>query len=99
MKKERNMAEVLANDDGLDDMEVSEYGNQDRTLILKSEPSSRRVKLMAEGAKSIRCICCCQVKLLAEAEESEGGWVCEDCVPIHRSFNFHKSSREPSTVP
>ncbi len=95
MKKERNTAEILASDDGLDDIELSEGGDHDRTLILKAEPPSRRVQLMARGAKLIRCICCRQIKLLAAAEESEEGWICEDCTPIQGSFDFRRTQAEP----
>ncbi len=81
MKKERSTAEIL----GLDDMELSECEGQDRTLVLKAEPPSRRVQLIARGVKLIRCIRCHQSKLLAAAEESEEGWICEDCIPISGS--------------
>ncbi len=82
MKKERNTAEILGSDNGLDDRELWELGGYDRTLILKAEPPSRRVKLIAQGAKSIRCICCRRIRPLAVAEESEEGWICRDCIPI-----------------
>jgi hypothetical protein len=82
MKKGRDTAEILGADNGLDDIELSEDGGHERTLILKAAPRSRRVQLIAHGAKLIRCICCHQIKALAEAEESEDGWICEDCIPI-----------------
>jgi hypothetical protein len=81
MKKERNTAEILGSDGELDDIELSEGIGQERTLILKAVPRSRRVQLIAQGAKEIRCICCGQIRPLARAEESGEGWVCEDCVP------------------
>jgi len=80
MKKGRNTAEILASDDEFDDIELSEGGDQDRTLILKATPRSRRVQLIEQGAKEIRCIRCRQIRSLARAEESEEGWICEDCV-------------------
>ena len=82
MKKGRDTAEILASNDGLDDIELSEDGGHERTLILKAAPRSRRVQLLAQGAERIRCICCHQIKPLAVAEESEEGWICEDCIPI-----------------
>jgi LSD1 subclass zinc finger protein len=82
MEKGRDAAEILVGDDGLDDIELSEDGGHDRTLVLKAEPRSRRVQLIARGAKLIRCICCHQIKPLAESEESEEGWICEHCIPI-----------------
>jgi len=81
MKKGRNTAEILGSEDEFDDIELLEEENQERTLILKAAPRSRRIQLMAQGAKEIRCIRCHQIKPLAGAEESEEGWFCEDCVP------------------
>jgi LSD1 subclass zinc finger protein len=81
MKKGRNTAEILDSDDEFYDIELSEGEGQERTLVLKAAPRSRRIQLMAQGAKEIRCICCHQIKSLAGAEESEEGWFCEDCIP------------------
>jgi len=81
MKKGRNTAEILGSDGEHDDIELSEGGGQERTLILKAVPRSKKVQLMAQGAKEIRCICCDQIKPLAGAEEFEEGWICEDCLP------------------
>ena len=84
MKKKRDTAEILGSDDKLDkldDIELSEDGGHERTLILKAAPRSRRVQLIAQGAKLIRCIGCHQIRPLAEAVESEEGWICEDCIP------------------
>ena len=80
MKKGRNTAEILGSDDEFDDIELSEDGDHERTLILKAAPPSRRVQLIAHGAREIRCICCYEIRSLAGAEESEEGWICEDCV-------------------
>jgi hypothetical protein len=79
MKKERNTAEIFASDDELDDIELLEGGGHERTLILKAAPRSRKVQLIAHGAEKIRCTCCYQIMPLAEAEESEEGWICEHC--------------------
>ena len=81
MTKGRNTAEILGSNGELDDIELSEGGDQERILILKAAPRSRRVQLIAQGAKEIRCICCDQIRSLAGAVESEEGWICEDCVP------------------
>ena len=81
MKKGRNTAEILRDDDWLDDMELWEGGRQERTLILKAEPPSRKVQFMAHGVKEIRCTCCGRIRPIAGAEEAEEGWVCEDCLP------------------
>jgi hypothetical protein len=80
MRKGKNTAEVL-DDYELDDIELAdnEY-QQERTLVLKAAPPSRREQLLAHGVVEIRCICCDQIKLLAGAEDAEEGWVCEDCV-------------------
>ena len=77
MEKRRNTAEVLAGDGK--DMELSKGEGQERTLILKAVPRSRKGELIARGAKEIRCIYCRQIMPLAGAKESTGGWVCEDC--------------------
>ncbi len=82
MKKVRNTAEILDDDGELDDIELSEGGGHERTLIFKAAPRSRKLQLLAQGAEKIRCICCHQIRLLVVAEESEQGWVCEDCIPI-----------------
>jgi len=81
MKKARNTAKILGSDVELDDIELSDGGGQERTLILKAVPRSKRVQLIEQGAKEIRCICCHQFRSLAGAEESEEGWICEDCLP------------------
>ena len=81
MTKGRNTAEILDSDDELDGIELSDNQYQERTLILKAAPPSRRAQLIAHGAIEIRCACCGQIKSLAKAEESEEGWICEDCVP------------------
>jgi hypothetical protein len=81
MKRGRNTAEILDNDGGLDDMELSDGECQERTLILKAEPTSRKVQFMARGVKEIRCTCCAQIRPIADAEQSEEGWMCEDCLP------------------
>jgi len=79
MKKERNTAENLGSDEELDDIELLEDEDQERTLTLKAAPRSRRFQLMAQGAREIRCFYCNQIKPLSGAEESEEGWYCEDC--------------------
>lgn len=79
MKKERNTAEIIGSD-GEFDIEPSGSEGQQRTLILKAPPRSRKGELMAKGAKEIRCINCNQIKSLAGAEESGEGWVCKECV-------------------
>jgi len=81
MKKAKNTAEIFGNDDELDEIELPEGGGQERLLILKTAPRSRRVQLIAQGAREIRCISCVQIRPLAGAEETEEGWICEDCMP------------------
>ena len=90
MKKARNTAEILGSDGDLADTELSEGGGQERTLILKAVPRSRRVQLIAQGAMEIRCIYCDQIRPLAGAEESEEGWICEDCVPAMMQDEIHQ---------
>ncbi len=51
MKKERNTAENLGSDEELDDIELLEDEDQERTLTLKAAPRSRRFQLMAQGAR------------------------------------------------
>ena len=81
MEKGRNMAEILGDDGEIDYSKLPDSGSQERTLIFKAAPRSRRGELIARGAKEIRCLYCRQIKPLARAEESEEGWICEDCVP------------------
>jgi hypothetical protein len=81
MKNGGNTAEIFDNDDVLDDMETFDEECQERTLILKAEPPSRKAQLMAHGVKEMRCICCGQIRPIAGAEDSEDGWICEECVP------------------
>ena len=54
MKKGRKTAEILGSDDEFND-ELPEDGDHERTLILKAAPPSRRVQLIAHGAREIRC--------------------------------------------
>ncbi len=89
MKKGRNTAEILGSDEEFDDLELSEDGGREETLILKA-PRPLRVQLIKQGAREIRCACCYQIRPLARAEESEGGWVCEDC---HRKAATAKRTR------
>jgi hypothetical protein len=81
MKKKKNTAEALDSDSEFDDIELSDGKYQERTLVFKAAPPSMRVQLMAHGAIEIRCTCCNRIMPLAGAEESEEGWICEDCVP------------------
>ena len=81
MKKGRNTAKILGSDVELDDIGLSDGGGQERTLILKAAPRPRRLQLIEQGAQEMRCICCHQIRPLVGAEESEEGWICEDCLP------------------
>jgi hypothetical protein len=95
MKKGRNTAEIFGNDNELDNRELSygEYG--ERTLVLKAAPPSRRLQLIAHGAKEIRCIRCDKIRPLAHAEESDEGWICEGCVSeIRRKRKIQQSKRK-----
>ncbi len=79
MRKGKNTAEVLDDYVELEDIELWDETYQDRTLVLKSEPPSRREQLLAHGVVEIRCICCDHIKPLAGAEDAKEGWVCADC--------------------
>lgn len=81
MKKGRNTAENLSSDCEPDDIELSDGEYQERRLILKAAPPSMKAQLMAHGVQEIRCTCCNRIRPLAGAEESEEGWICEECVP------------------
>ncbi|HME46179.1 MAG TPA: hypothetical protein VKF36_24060 [Syntrophorhabdales bacterium] len=81
MTKGRNTVGILGDDGGLDAMELSDGERQERALIAKAEPAWRKVHLMARGAKEIRCDHCGQIRPIAGAEQSEEGWICEDCLP------------------
>jgi hypothetical protein len=81
MEKRRNMAEILGDDGEIDFSKLPDTGSQERTLIFKAAPRSRRGELIARGAKEIRCLYCRHIKPLAGAEESDEGWICEDCAP------------------
>lgn len=80
MKKGKNTAEILGSDDDFDDIELSEDVGPERTLILKAAPRSRRIQLIAQGAREIRCFVCNKIMPLEGAEESDEGWVCEFCI-------------------
>jgi LSD1 subclass zinc finger protein len=81
MKKGKNTAEVLGSDNDFDDIVLSEDEGHERTLILNATPRSRRIQLIAQGAREIRCSLCHQIRPLAGAEESDDGWICEFCIP------------------
>jgi hypothetical protein len=81
MKKGRNAAEVL-DDDELDYMELPEGARQEMALVLKAAPPSWKGRLIAHGAKEIRCTCCGQIRPIAGAEDSDDGWICEFCLPL-----------------
>ena len=81
MKKGRNTAENLSSDCEPDDIELPDDESEERILILKTAPPSMKVQLLAHGVREIRCTCCNRVRLLAGAEQSEEGWVCEECIP------------------
>ncbi len=80
MKEEANTAEILGNDCGLD-KELLDRARQERTLLLKADPASRKAQFMAHGVKEIRCTRCSRIRPIAGAEQSEDGWLCEDCLP------------------
>ena len=79
MKKGRNAAEKFEEFDDLELLDEELVIEQDRTLILKAAPPSRRVQLLAHGATDIRCSWCQDIKPLESAEEFEIGWICEEC--------------------
>ncbi|OPY69364.1 MAG: hypothetical protein A4E62_01842 [Syntrophorhabdus sp. PtaU1.Bin002] len=79
MKERTNTAEILGSDGKFDDMDLSEGEPQERTLMLKMAPRPRKIQLTAQGVKEIRCICCHRIRPLAGAEDSDEGWICEDC--------------------
>jgi hypothetical protein len=80
MKKGKNTAEIIGDYD-FDEFELVEGDSKDRTLILKTAPRSRRVQLIAQGAREVRCFYCDQIRPLAGAEEYDEGWLCEYCIP------------------
>ncbi len=49
-------------------------------LVLKKEPLPRKERLMHDGVKDVRCICCLRIALIAGAEECGDGWICGDCL-------------------
>jgi LSD1 subclass zinc finger protein len=99
MTKGRNTAEILGSNSEMDDIELPESGDQGRILILKAVPRSRRVQLVAQGAKEIRCVCCHQIRSLAGAVEFEEAWICEDCAPkIIQESNCIEKRIEASDV-
>lgn len=96
MTRGRNTAEILGGNGEVDEMELSESGDQGRTLMIKAAPRSRRVKLLVQGAKEIGCNCCDQIRSLACAVESEEGWICEDCLPEIMQEPTYKGNGEGS---
>ncbi len=81
MGKRKNVSQAVRDDEMLDDLESWEGRREDRTLVLKAVPRSRKVQLMAQGAKEIRCGCCGHIRPIAGAEEVGELWICEDCLP------------------
>jgi hypothetical protein len=79
------------------DIEPPESGDQGRILILKTAPRSRKVQLIAQGTKEIRCIGCEQIRPLASATESEEGWICDDCAPETMQELYHIGKRAGAT--
>ncbi len=49
-------------------------------LVIKKEPLPRKVRLMHDGVKAIRCISCLRIALIASAAECGDGWICGDCL-------------------
>jgi hypothetical protein len=80
VKKGRKTAEARSYVEEPEDMDLSDLGAMDRTLILKREPPPRKEQLMAHGIREIRCVCCSQIGLIADAEEFADGWICGDCL-------------------
>ncbi len=79
MKKGRKM-EAFEDDEVLDAGDFSTSEDRRRTLLFKAAPRSRRVQLLAQGAKDIRCGSCFRIRPLIGAVECGDGWLCEDCV-------------------
>jgi hypothetical protein len=73
----KNSPEVKEQERELEDIEPVE---SDRVVVLKKEPLSRKVMLMNAGVKEVRCVCCVQIKPIAEAEDLGDGWVCGECL-------------------
>jgi LSD1 subclass zinc finger protein len=92
MKRGRNAAQILRSDS-----ELNNSGDQERILILKAVPRSRKVQLMAQGAKEIRCMYCHQIRSLTGAVESEEGWVCDDCAPETMQELYYIGKRAGAT--
>jgi hypothetical protein len=80
VKKDKNTAHIIDSDCEPDNIDLLDYKCEERTLVLKTVPRSRRTQLMAQGVREIRCSCCDRIRPLAGAEDSEEGWICEDCL-------------------
>ena len=93
MAKGKNTAEILDGDDELYGEELSNNKYQERTLILKAAPPSRRAQLIAHGAIEIRCAHCGQIRPLAKAEESEEGWICHYCVTVTKQRSKNRGKK------
>jgi hypothetical protein len=65
-----------------EERELEDIGpvDSDRVMVLKKEPLPRKVMLMNAGVKEIRCVCCIQIKPIAEAEDLGDSWVCGECL-------------------
>jgi hypothetical protein len=80
MKKDRELTRIHEYEEEPDDLELPDWGSQDRKLILKMQPPPRKGQLIAHGVREIRCTCCVRIKSIEDAEESEEGWICGDCL-------------------
>jgi hypothetical protein len=80
MTKGIDTPDIFDNDCGLD-KELLDRARQKRMSIVKADPASRKEQFIAHGAKEIRCTLCSQIRPIATAEQSEKGWICEDCLP------------------
>lgn len=78
-ERRRNTADIPVKAYKPDDIELTDDACQEKTVVLKAPPSWK-AQLMADGVKEIRCTCCHQIRPLAGAEDSEEGWICEDCL-------------------
>jgi hypothetical protein len=80
MTNKKNIVNTHEEEWELEEAEPSDEECLDRTLVLRREPLSRKVHLIAAGVKEIRCIACGRIRPIAGAEELGDGWICEDCV-------------------
>jgi LSD1 subclass zinc finger protein len=79
-RKKGNAAEAV------DEFDYVEHDNSRSKMpvVFVNQPIDRKLAILAKGAKEIRCIICKKIAPLSDAESSDDGFICGNCLKIRQ---------------